>query len=144
VKQWVLNIICVCVCLWACILALVIQHPKHVFFLCSITLLYVACLAVPSFSTLSKSMIFGKIVLNIKWVHWVSVQTLSEIFLILRKNESGIIINVRRCSCKVPVFLIRCFNEIWIFSTDFLKILKYQISWKSIQWELSCAMQRDG
>ena len=34
------------------------------------------------------------------------------------------------------------FNETWIFLTDFLKILKYQISWQSIHWEQSC--ERDG
>ena len=27
---------------------------------------------------------------------------------------------------------------------QFLKIVKYQISWKSIQWELQCSMQTDG
>jgi len=43
---------------------------------------------------------------------------------------------------KYPLFLSD-FKENLIFSTDFQKILKYQISWKSIQWEQSCTMQMD-
>jgi hypothetical protein len=40
--------------------------------------------------------------------------------------------------------LLSSFMDIWIFSTDFRKILKNQITWKSVQWEPSCSMGTDG
>jgi len=45
-------------------------------------------------------------------------------------------------SCKEHIILVRL-ESTGIFSTDFLKILKYQISSKPIQWEPSCSMQTD-
>jgi hypothetical protein len=45
-------------------------------------------------------------------------------------------------SRKVPTTPV-IFNETWILPTDCRKILRYQISWKSIQRERSCSMRMD-
>jgi len=36
------------------------------------------------------------------------------------------------------------FYETWVILTVFRKILKYQISWRSAQWEPSCYLGTDG
>jgi hypothetical protein len=47
-----------------------------------------------------------------------------------------------RLHVKYPL-LFSGFIQNWIFWTDFRKIHKYQISWKSVQWVPSCSMQTD-
>jgi len=44
---------------------------------------------------------------------------------------------------KYPLFLSD-FNEIWIFSTVFQKLLRYQIKWKFVQSEPKCSMRTEG
>jgi hypothetical protein len=68
----------------------------------------VAYLALPYFFTLShKRHDFREKILNIKCVFWCSLQRLSETFIILRRIQRDIIINVHRSSRKVPVILVR-------------------------------------
>jgi len=68
-------------------------------------------------------------ILNKKCAFLFSVQHLSETCVIIWRTERDVIRNVCRSACKIP--LLSHFNEIWIFSTDFRKIFKFQISWKS-------------
>ena len=73
-----------------------------------------------------------------KWLCWFSLQSLSGTFLIFRRTERDMIKSVYWSHVKYPLFLSD-FNETWIFLTDFRKILRYQISWKSVQWDPSCS-----
>ena len=55
---------------------------------------------------LTNGTIFGERLLNIKCVFWFSLQLPSEICFIPRRIQPDMIINVYRCSCKVPIDFI--------------------------------------
>jgi hypothetical protein len=103
--------------------ALVIQHTKRIHHI-----VIVVCPAQQYFSTLSHKWhdFLKKKLLNTKYV-LISLQMLSEIFLILRRTERDMIENVYWSLFKVQFFLSD-FKETSIFSTDFGKVLKHQIS----------------
>jgi hypothetical protein len=63
------------------------------------------------YRTSTHNLINGKInkkkLWNIKGVFWFSLQRLSEKYLILRRIQRDIIMNVHTSSCKVPGILVR-------------------------------------
>ena len=117
---------------WVCVLvALRIQHAMRYKIICELphsTIFFHISSWMARFSKKIK-------LPNIKCVFWFSLQLLSEKFLILRKNEREMIkTTYTGLQGNFPLFLSN-FNENWIFLTDFRKILKYQISWKSAKSE---------
>ena len=131
-------------------------NKYYIFWVCGCSLSYPACKYAPYchlwharlynifFRIISKNgTILGeKKLLNTKCVFRFSLQTLSEIFFNLRIFERVMVKNVNRSSCNVPAIFAH-FNETLIFSTNFRKIPKYQISLKSVQCEPSCSVRTD-
>ena len=70
-----------------------------------------------------------------------SLQLVSESFLILNRNERGMIKDVHWYLCIVPDILVR-FLRILNFLEIFSK--NSQISSVSVQWEPRCSMRTDG
>ena len=70
-----------------------------------------------------------------------SVQTVQAV-LVLRTIQRDVIINLHINHVKHSWF--SDFNETWIFLTDFRKILKYYVVWKSVQRDQSLSMRTDG
>jgi len=128
----------VCVCVCVCV-ALVIQHAMHMRHIVSSPL---TCMAVQYFYTLSqKRQGFCHKVIDFK----PCFDFLYNFFLnvsYLRRTRRKIIIHIYRTLRKISVILIS-FQLNFIYLTDFWKILKYQISWKSVQWEPRCSVRAD-
>ena len=62
--------------------------------------------------------------------------------IIIRKIKLGVIINVHRSSCEVPVILVR-FQCNLNFPDRFSKSTRISNLMKSVQWEQSCSMRTD-
>jgi hypothetical protein len=60
-----------------------------------------------------------------------------------KKTERDMINMCTGLQEKNALFL-KNFNKSWPFLIYFRKILKYKISWESVQWEMSCSMRVDG
>ena len=105
----------------------------------------VACPALQNFFTLSdKRHDFrgGGVILHNTCV-WIFSENFVRNVSILNRNEQNMIINVYWSPSKVP-FILWDFNETWIILTDFRKIIKHRILWKTVRWESSCCMRTDG
>jgi len=90
---------------------------------------------------LTNGMIFDKKFLSIKCILIFSIYFVRKIFIL--RTEREVIKSVYFSSYKGPVIFLFNVNQTWIFFKDFLKILKYQISWKFVQFEPSCSMRTD-
>ena len=68
---------------------------------------------------------------------------LSETFLILKRIQRDIAINVRTSPCKLPVILVGFYLNL-NFLYRFSESLKYEISSKSVHRKPSCCTRTDG
>jgi len=82
--------------------------------------------------------------LNIKCVFWLSLQLLSEPFLVLRGTEEYTIVNVERSAGKVPTcYYCQILMKVEFSRHIFEKSCSIKISLKSIQWEPNCSIRTD-
>ena len=75
----------------------------------------------------------------------ISSTILSETLIIPTRIQRYVITKVQYIGIhvKCPLFLSD-FNKTWIPSIDLRKMPKYEVSWKSFDWEPSCSMRTDG
>ena len=112
--------------------ALVIQHAMR--------MSHIVVCGLYGCTVLFHDTILEKKLFDRKCVFWFPLQLLSEIFLILRKVGRDMVKMYIGLHVKYPCQILMKLE----FSRQiFLKTLKYQILWKSVQWEQSCSIRTD-
>jgi len=86
---------------------------------------------------------WGKKLLNTKCVFWLCLKFCVKHLAFWEECSEILSQMYIRLRVKYPLFLSD-FNDTRIFLMYFRKIMKCQLSWKSVQWEASCFMRMDG
>jgi hypothetical protein len=130
-----------CVCVYVCVCVCRLRHPARKAHAPYCHLWPVRLYRIfPHY--LIKSTILGKKLLNIKCVFWFSLQLFSETFLTVISARY-----YHKCTQGLHAkysLLWSGFDRTWTSSIYFIKIFKYQISCKSVQWEPSCSVGTNG
>jgi hypothetical protein len=101
---------------------------------------FVACTALQYFSIMSHYRQDFKEITEYKSYVLIFSTNFVSVFLIRRRLQRDIIMNVHRHLVNFSLFLSE-FNKTCNFSLYYPKILKYQTSYTSVQWQPSCSLK---
>jgi hypothetical protein len=85
--------------------------------------------------------IFGKSVTEHKMCVWILSPTFVWNISHTTKNSA---ICCHKCIYVARLLFFPDFNDVWIFSINFRKIIKCHISWKPFQWKPSSSLRMEG